>query len=311
MAYNQQKAKRNNFNKSLAQKLGLVKDEIKVTKAPNIAAVNQSSIDGVHHINIWENADTELGVGLSHMTDAPFEHPEFGPFASVEGFWQWLRDASHDDRHRTTHGRAARNGSRDKEICFVDNFRYKIMMANWYKVQTYDYFKDELKKSELPFEMYYVFKEENGIKVRPSPAYWLIAGFEEIRRAVKEDREPNFDYLLHDRSESAGKPYFGKHNYTAVHDTASLTREISERNANKKAWKPRKPQLLDSSAQPSRQEIKQGAKTMQSFEEEKLHEELLDTNPSQQVLEQIEESNPVDAVASMAAFEEELKLEKD
>lgn len=283
MTYNQ--AKRQNFNKSLAQKLGLVKNEIKFTKTPNVPALNQSSIDGVHHINIWESADTELGVGLAHMTDSPFEHPEFGPFASVEGFWQWLRDASHDDRHRTTHGRSARNSSRNKEICFVDNFRYKIMMANWYKVQTYDYFKQELKNSELPFEMYYVFKEENGMKVRPSPAYWLISGFEEIRRAIKEEREPNFEYLMFEEGTAPRKPYLGKR---------PAAPEMVERNVNKKPWKSNKAQLL---------EVKQGASTMAAFEEKKLTEELADINPSEQSLVNLD---AVDPVASMSAFEQEL-----
>lgn len=234
--------KQNNFNKSLAAKLGLVKGNIKTTKPNLIPALNQSSIDGAHHINIWEHGDTELGVGLAHMSDAPFEHPEFGPFKSVEGFWQWLRDANHDDRHRTSSGWGAKAYSRNKTVCFVDNFRYKIMMANWYKVQSYDYFKNEIKNSELPFEMYYVYKGEDSVKVRPSPAYWLIAGFEEIRRALKEGVEPNFDFLKHEPSENDQKPYRTKQSQQPAVASA-LTKEIDGRR--KGTWKDRKPQLLE------------------------------------------------------------------
>jgi hypothetical protein len=48
------------------------------------------SEDGVTHINVYSRGNTELGRLLSNFAHTPFSHPEFGEFASVEGFWYWL-----------------------------------------------------------------------------------------------------------------------------------------------------------------------------------------------------------------------------
>jgi hypothetical protein len=45
--------------------------------------------DGVTHINIYSKGKTELGRWLTNFSYSPFNHPEYGKFLSMEGFWYW------------------------------------------------------------------------------------------------------------------------------------------------------------------------------------------------------------------------------
>lgn len=186
---------------ALGQKLNLVRRDIKTQKSNSyvLPAINQQHVDGVNHINIWERASTELGLALSHKIDIKFDHPDFGRFKSVEGFWHWLRDKNHDDRHRQSHGMSAKRMAQNSEVIpFVPNFKFNIMMANWVKVKSYPYLVEAMIDSELPFEMYFENRNRDSGKtlyVRPASAFWLVPGFEEIRAALKEGREPNFDHM--------------------------------------------------------------------------------------------------------------------
>jgi len=51
-----------------------------------------SKMDGVTHINIYSKGKTKLGRLLTNFAHTPFTHAEYGQFASVEGFWYWIRD---------------------------------------------------------------------------------------------------------------------------------------------------------------------------------------------------------------------------
>lgn len=46
--------------------------------------------DGVTHINIYSKGKTELGRWLTNFSYSPFNHPEYGKFLSMEGFWCWV-----------------------------------------------------------------------------------------------------------------------------------------------------------------------------------------------------------------------------
>lgn len=188
---------------SLSQKLSSLRSGIKTQKEHNFSlpAINQNSVDGVDHINIWERAQTELGLALCHKIDIKFDHPDFGRFKSVEGLWHWLRDKNRDDRHRQSHGPAAKRMAMNNDvIAHVENFKYHIVIANWVKVNSYPALVQMIAESTLPFEMYFQ-NDKNRIYVRPASAFWLIPAFEEIRNAIKENRQPDFDYLRDTRND--------------------------------------------------------------------------------------------------------------
>lgn len=148
--------------------------------------------DGVDHINIWEHGETELGKVLAHNTVIPFNHHIFGNFSCIEAFWHYISSQEHDDRIRTMRGRALHTFSRKLSKLHVPNFCAIILDANWQKIKRYPEIQEALIESTLPIDCYYTQRKSAGIRIRVPYASWLIDGFEEIRKALKEGREPDF-----------------------------------------------------------------------------------------------------------------------
>lgn len=161
----------------------------------NLPPVDRIGNDGTDHINIWERAGTDLGVALSHMADLPFTHETYGKFRSIEGFWHYIRSVTRDDRTRMMAGYKAKKFGDSLQPQRIDDFKAIIMDANWQKVKQYAPLLEELKKSTLPFDVYYLFNNDATVRIRPASAFWLIEGFEEMRTALKEGREPDFNFL--------------------------------------------------------------------------------------------------------------------
>lgn len=80
--------------------------------------------DGVDHINIFSKGQTPLGRFLSNFTHCPFQHPEFGAFNSIEGFWFWL--GSRDDKLRQLHSFAAKKyGQSTNRIVNLEELEFR------------------------------------------------------------------------------------------------------------------------------------------------------------------------------------------
>lgn len=142
--------------------------------------------DGVTHINIFSKGKTELGRRLSHFDKSPFIHPYFGPFNSMEGFWYYIRAVKPDDKLRMLIGHEAKFYGRELESRFLPNFQTIIMDANYQKIMQNPEIKDLMIESTLPFDHYYTFGSYNAIKqVRLQQFSWLVEGFEQIRRKLK------------------------------------------------------------------------------------------------------------------------------
>lgn len=147
--------------------------------------------DGIDHINIHPMAKTELGRLLSHYVHTPFTHPYFGPFYSMEGFWYFARNGFSDSRLRYLSGyRAKQVGQEVKKYKSYDDFKQDIVAANYQKIIQHDNIRELVIASELPFDQYYI-NRLSGFHITPRSAEWLVAGFEEIRRALKEGIVPS------------------------------------------------------------------------------------------------------------------------
>lgn len=146
--------------------------------------------DGVDHINIHSVAKTELGKLLSHFAHTPFEHPYFGPFYSMEGFWYYARSGFSVDRLRYLSGYRAKQVGRELDYKWYAEFKQDIIAANYQKIIQHDRIRDLMIESELPFDHYYVFGPKK-ILVTPQSADWLVQGFEDIRLALKEGVVPS------------------------------------------------------------------------------------------------------------------------
>lgn len=220
---------------ALSQKLGPLRPGIK-TKF-SLPALDQNSVDGEDHINIWEQGHTELGLALCHKIEMKFDHPDFGRFKSVEGFWHWLRDKNRDDRHRQSHGMSAKRMAMHNEIIMnVENFKYHIMVANWVKINNYPALVEMIEESALPFEMYFQ-NGKNGIYVRPASAFWLLEAFEEVRKAIKEKRQPDFDYLRDTRNDTVKQ--FNEKRVRDVAPRAKISGALLEQIKGEKTPKPK------------------------------------------------------------------------
>jgi hypothetical protein len=145
--------------------------------------------DGVTHININRLSTSELGAALAHFTYAPFRHPYFGPFNSMEGFWYFIKALRPSDELRVLSGHRAKEFGKALPAGRRANFKQIIVEANYYKVVQNDNIKALMMESELPFDHYYLYGE-GPILIRPTGFEWLVEGFEEIRRMIDEDRRP-------------------------------------------------------------------------------------------------------------------------
>lgn len=151
--------------------------------------------DGEDHINIYDHGATELGAILVHNSNLTFVHNIFGKFSNMEAFWHYIQSEERDDRIRTMVGQVLKNFARKLTTTRVTNFRAIIMDANYQRIKQYEPVVAAMKDSTLPFDCYYV-NETTGLRTRPVFFPWLVLGFEEIRRALKENREPDFSVLL-------------------------------------------------------------------------------------------------------------------
>jgi hypothetical protein len=178
-----------------------------------LPATDSIGVDGLDHINVWYRGETDLGKALDQLADTPFIHPVYGNFGSIEGFWHWLRSATRDDRVRHMSGMKARNFGAKLRTQWVKDFRCEMMKATWLKIKQYPPLENAIKDSTLPFDLY-TFHEsasENEtvaktfIRTRPISAFWIIRSLEEMRSALKEGREVNFEFLIEPDSQEKTK----------------------------------------------------------------------------------------------------------
>jgi hypothetical protein len=182
--------------------------------------------DGVDHINIHNDAATELGRFLDMNAKSPFNHPELGMFQAVGGVWHYIQTQPLVEEYRILTGaklrakvakvkEAAYNDPNAPRHTLVKGFRIIVADAMWHKVTQNEKAVQMMAESTLPFEHYFV---QGDMKIRqyPSEGYWIIAAYEEIRRVIKArlgagdpDEQPNFSHIetLRDpRASVASKP---------------------------------------------------------------------------------------------------------
>lgn len=165
--------------------------------------------DGVDHINIHNNAETELGRFLDMNAHSPFVHPDAGNFQSVGGLWHYIQTRPLMEEFRIVSGARVRNMAKKMKDDAMANqnaprhtpikgFRTIIADAMWHKVTQSTNVVRLMAESTLPFEHYFTQGELN-IRQYPSEGYWIVAAYEEIRRVVKHrlatgdtDAQPDF-----------------------------------------------------------------------------------------------------------------------
>lgn len=181
-------------------------------KTGQIEFINKKAMDGVDHINIDNGcAKTELGKQLAINAKVGFEHPLYGPFASVEGFWHWVRASPESrsefgDAIRSLHGDAAKFYAKNHlPYVFIENFKQEVISAIYYKVMQNKELYSLLISSDLPITTYYQYGPMQ-IEISNTAQVWVCQGIEQIRAYIKSE-EPNKEpFKFNDINEKKRKP---------------------------------------------------------------------------------------------------------
>ena len=139
--------------------------------------------DGVTHINIYSQGETELGRRMSNWAACRIDLPEDGYFDSIEGYWYWL--GNREVKMRGLVGYQAKKIGRELPRVYTmdeELFKIKIKIAMRVKVNSWPSFKKMLKESTLPFSHYYSY----GGKKIDAGYQWIIEEWNNIRNELKE-----------------------------------------------------------------------------------------------------------------------------
>lgn len=140
--------------------------------------------DGVTHINVYSKARTELGRWLTNFSYAPFSHPVYGWFDSVEAAWYYGSTGFQHENLRTLHGFQAKQEGRKYERVDIDETKFAQFIKTCIRAKLIanPEMLTKLIDSELPFVHYYVY----GGKVVPAGYDWIMLYLEDIRSACKQ-----------------------------------------------------------------------------------------------------------------------------
>lgn len=178
---------------------------------PRKGNANVRGVDGIDHINIYSNGQSELGRELSLETRCKFKHPILGPFTSMTGYWTFVKSYSHSDAYRNKPAKSCLFLSKKQNDVKkqVINFTSIILEGMYYRIISDEKLVQDVKESTLPFDMYYVKKVDQAqpstnkiityeIKISHRYTKWMVAGLTEIRDALKQNRTPSFERFLDD-----------------------------------------------------------------------------------------------------------------
>lgn len=184
-------------SKNHREQLAEIKNNI-VNKAFTLPVTASSwKEDGVDHINISRYSKSTLGRLLDFDHARAFDHPILGPFKSINSLWYFIRAKIQNDHIRMLSGAELKDFVYNK--CGglkggIPNFRAVIMHSAWLRLRSFRDYAAKLKECDLALDSYR--RLESGIRVRFEQTPWVVSGYEEIRKALQENREPDFSFLL-------------------------------------------------------------------------------------------------------------------
>lgn len=155
--------------------------------------------DGIDHINAYSKGRTPIGRKLTNFAHTPFDHPIYGHFESLEGFWFWFITGMQYNNLRKVHGYQAKELGR---VCLGDSppiiklkkgqtFQDVIIDVTKCKLrQNTDVLQMLVETGDLPiFHYYYDYKSMNleDAKVEYLKEYqWHMDAIMEIRKQTQE-----------------------------------------------------------------------------------------------------------------------------
>lgn len=181
-------------NDDIKKQLKKVKNAVLRTRIPENAGMWKG--EGVDHINIGRSSSILLGRMLGLDFVRQWKHPLLGQFRTLNSLWYFLKASNKSDAIRGMAGFELKNFVSQRcggMTTVVPNFRAVIADSAYQRVKACPEIAAELINSELPFDCYNML--HSGVCTRFEHSGWFTGCYEEIRRALKEDRAPNFRYL--------------------------------------------------------------------------------------------------------------------
>ena len=167
---------------------------------------NNVGKEGVDHINISIQSETRLGKLLDPAYLKSINYRYVGKFNSVLSLWYWVRSPNLDDNFRRLTGNKLKLYAEANGVFgnYVPNFKAIVAKATWSKIKGYPNILKEIKELDpkLKFYSYHVVKS-SGVRICTNYAAMIIEVIEEIVKAVKEGREPNYELFI-DKPHVAG-----------------------------------------------------------------------------------------------------------
>jgi hypothetical protein len=157
------------------------------------------SEDGKSHINVYSKGKTEIGRFLTNLAHTPFDHPEWGHFESVEGFWYYYFSSNRPEQLRDLYGVEAKqvgrklSGRKDNNDGFsiTDQDKAIIREVIRFKIRQYPaMWRAIAESSSLPFVHYYVIPSQYVISVQDSIVdmtsryQWVLDELTDIRNKL-------------------------------------------------------------------------------------------------------------------------------
>lgn len=148
--------------------------------------------EGIDHINIYSKSSLPLGQTTSNFAYTPFEHPVYGKFVSMEGFWFYVGTGLKHEELRTLYGPRAKAFGGNLTKVYRNDFEALIEEGIELKVQQTPVLQDMLKENHLPFRHYYYYGDKNNCKVVREGNGLLERTYERISRALA----PSFKVIV-------------------------------------------------------------------------------------------------------------------
>lgn len=130
-------------------------------------------LDGVRHINTYSKGRTELGRLLSNFAHTPFEHPKYGFFESMEGYWYWCSTGKKHHTLKALYGFEAKKVGTSFEPIITDCFENDIYEGLVNKLSQTPRIVDKLASTHLPLVHYYIFGDPDVALVREASTLFL------------------------------------------------------------------------------------------------------------------------------------------
>lgn len=185
--------------------------------------------EGQDHINLSQQSTQKLGRFLDLDYSRQFDHPILGQFRSLNGLWFFLRAKEPSDKLRGMRGQELKDYARyhcgGMSPDLQRHFKAVIIHSAWLRVRQFKDIEAMLKASTLPLDVY---SASSVIRSRPDYGHWLARGYEEIRQALKEEREIDLGIFTDRKFKDIADIYLDTLKRIMPHETPEALREKIE-----------------------------------------------------------------------------------